>query len=51
MWFGMKFMGYRYFHFARHQRIAALRAKGWRVLWDLSGCHHGDHGVMMELDG
>ena len=52
MWFGRRFMGYRYFHFARHHRIAALKARGgWRVINDISWTHHGDHGVLMEWGG
>ena len=41
----------RHFAFIAHHLIAAWQAKGWRVINDMSECHHGDHAVLMELDG
>lgn len=38
----------RTFHFVRHHLIRDFEARGWVVINDMSDCHHGRHGVLME---
>ncbi|KKL82307.1 hypothetical protein LCGC14_1986080 [marine sediment metagenome] len=33
-----------------HHDIPHREAEGWRVVNDLSDCHHGHYGVIMERD-
>ena len=39
----------RIFRHVAHADIPAYEATGWRVVATLADCHHGVHGVMMEL--
>ena len=39
----------RTFRHVAHAEISAREATGWCVVATLADCHHGHHGVMMEL--
>jgi len=40
-----------WFRYVRSDDIARYRANGWRVVSDLSDCHHGAHAVLMQWEG
>jgi hypothetical protein len=40
-----------FFRYVAHDKVQAYQAQGWRVVSDLTGCHHGVHAVLMKWEG